>query len=85
MKMAWLKRRLAHTFANLSFIVLLALYAGQQLCIDFFVSRANFLIILRSHLDVTCLYSILSSLFNVDVNYNYIYKFNYKCSLKYIE
>jgi hypothetical protein len=34
--------------------------------------RAIFLTILRSHLDITCLYYILSSLFNVDVNYNYI-------------
>ena len=33
---------------------LLALSVGQRLCINFFVSTANFLITLRSHLDDTC-------------------------------
>ena len=32
----------------------LALSVGQRLCINFSVSRANFLTTLRSHLDVTC-------------------------------
>ena len=35
-------------------IHLLALSIGQSLCINSFVSRANFLTTLRSHLDVTC-------------------------------
>ena len=33
---------------------LLALSVGQRLCAKFYVSRANFLTPLRSHLDVTC-------------------------------
>jgi hypothetical protein len=35
---------------------------GQRLRIDFFVSRANFLITLRSHLDVTYSYYFWSNL-----------------------
>jgi hypothetical protein len=45
---------------------LLALSIRQRLCVNFYVSRANFLTILRSHLDVTCSYYFWSSLFNVD-------------------
>jgi len=33
---------------------LLALFLGQRLCINFFVSRANFQTTLCSHLDATC-------------------------------
>ena len=33
---------------------LLALSIGQRLCVNFYVSRANFLTTLRSHLNVTC-------------------------------
>ena len=33
---------------------LLALYVGHRLCINFSVSRANFLTTLPSHLNVTC-------------------------------
>ena len=43
--------------------------------------KANFLATLRSHLDVTCSCYFWSSLFNVDVNYIYIYLVNYSCSL----
>jgi hypothetical protein len=58
---------------------LLALSVGQRLCINFSVSRANFLTTLRSHLDVTYSCYFGSSLFNVDANYSYIYlaNFNY--------
>ena len=52
---------------------LLALFVGQRLCINFVVSRVNFLTTLHSHLNVTCSYYIWYSLFNVDVNYGYIY------------
>ena len=40
--------------STLTTIDLLAMYVGHRLCIDFFVSRANFLTTLHSHLDVTC-------------------------------
>ena len=50
---------------------------GQRLCINFFVSRANFLTTLCLHLDVTCSCYVGSNLLNVDVNYSYIYLFNY--------
>ena len=56
---------------------LLALSVGQRLCINFYVSRVNFLTTLRSHLDVTCSCYFGSSLSNVDVNYSYIYLVNY--------
>ena len=58
-------------------IYLLALSVGQRLCINFSVSRANFLTTLCSHLDVTCSCYFWFSLFNVDVNYS--------CCLKCIE
>jgi hypothetical protein len=32
---------------------LLALSIGQRLCVNFYVSRANFLTTLRLHLDIT--------------------------------
>jgi len=38
---------------NFNFFNLLALFVGHRLCIHFFVSKANFLTTLRSHLDVT--------------------------------
>jgi hypothetical protein len=41
---------------------LLALSIGQRLCVNFYVSGANFLTTLRSHLDVTCSYYFWSSL-----------------------
>ena len=59
------------------YFILLALCVGQRLCINFSVSRANFLTTLRSHLDVTCSCCFGSSLFNVDVNYDYICLVNY--------
>ena len=34
--------------------LLLVLFVGQRLCIDFSISRASFLTTLHSHLDVTC-------------------------------
>ena len=55
--------------ANLSHVTnmcLLALSVGQRLCANFYVSRANFLTTLRSHLDVTCSCYLWSSSFNVD-------------------
>jgi hypothetical protein len=45
---------------------LLALSIGQRLCVNFYVSRANFLTTLRSHLDVSCSCYFWSSLVNVD-------------------
>ena len=42
----------------------------QRLCINFSVSRVDFLTTLRSHLNVSCCF--WSSLFNVDVNCSYI-------------
>ena len=63
-------KRIYLTFAKKN--RLLALFVEQRLCINFFVSRANFLTTLRSHLDVTCSCYFWSTLFNVDVNYNYI-------------
>ena len=59
--------------------LLLALFVGQRVCINFSVSRANFLTTLHSYLDITCSCYFWSSLFNVDVIYNY------SCSLKCIE
>jgi hypothetical protein len=55
--------------------LLVTLYVRQRLCINFFVSRANFLTTLRSYLNVTC--SCYFGLFNVGVNYSYIYLLNY--------
>ena len=52
---------------------LLALYVGHRLCINFSVSRANFLTTLSSHLNVTCSYYFSSNLFNVGVDYSVIY------------
>ena len=49
---------------------LLALFVGQRLCINFFVSSENFLITLRSHFNVTCSFYFWLSLLNVDVNYS---------------
>ena len=43
----------------------------QKLCINFYVSRANFLTTSHSHLDVSDYF--WSNLFNVDVNFIYIY------------
>ena len=40
----------------------------QILCINFFVSRANFLTTLCSHLDISCYF--WSQLVDVDVNYS---------------
>ena len=45
----------------------------QRLCINFFVSRVNFLSTLLSHFNVSCCF--WSSLFNVDFNYSYILTF----------
>jgi hypothetical protein len=45
---------------------LLALSVGQSLCVNFYVSRANFLTTLRSHLDITHSCYFWSCLFNVD-------------------
>ena len=59
---------------------LLTLFVGQRLCINFSISRANFLTTLRSHLDITCSCYFGSSLANVDVHYSYIYLVNYSCS-----
>ena len=61
----------------------LALSVGQRLCINFSVSRANFLTTLCSHLDVTCSCYFGSNLFNVDVKYSYIYLINYNNFGKY--
>ena len=47
--------------------LLLAL-SVDRLCINFSVSRVNFLTTLRSHLNVSCYF--WSSLFDVDVNYD---------------
>ena len=60
--------------------IFLALSVGQRLCINFYVSRVNFLITLRSHLDVTCSCYFGSSLFNVMLNiviYIYLNNYNY--------
>ena len=43
----------------------------QRLCINFSVSRVNFLTTLHSHLNIFCYF--WSSLFNVDVNCSYIF------------
>ena len=56
---------------------LLAMSIGQSLCIDFSISKVNFLTTLRSYLDVTCSCYFWSSLVNVDVNYSYIDLFYY--------
>ena len=61
----------------------LVLSVGQRLCIDFSVSKANFLTTLRSHLDVTYSCHFIFKLFNVDVNYIfiiYLFIVNYSCS-----
>ena len=68
---------LVFMFLQLVRACLLALFVGQRLCINFSVSRANFLTTLRSHLDITCSYYFWSSLFNVDFKYSYIYLVNY--------
>ena len=47
-------------------LALLALFIRQRLCINFYVSRANFLTTLRSHLNVTCSYYFWSNLVNVN-------------------
>ena len=62
---------------------LLALFVGQRLCINFSVSKANFLTTLRSHLDATRSCYFWSSLFHVDFKYSYIHLVNYSCSLKW--
>ena len=49
---------------------LLGLSVGQSLCIDFSVSKANFLTTLRSLLDVTCSFYFWSNLIYVDVYYS---------------
>ena len=59
--------------------ILLAFSVGQRLCIDFFVSRENFLTTLRSQLDVTCSYYYWSKIFNAGIKYIYIVDYN--CSL----
>ena len=56
---------------NTSLLALLALSIGQRLCINISVSRAYFLTTLHSHLDLFNYF--WSNLFNVDVNYTYIY------------
>ena len=48
---------------------LLALFVERD-CINFSVSRVNFLTTWRSHLNVSCYF--WSNLFDVDVNYSYI-------------
>ena len=55
----------------------------HRLCINFSVSRVNFLTTLHSHLNVSCYF--WCSLFNVDVNYNYILSFYYSGYPKCIE
>ena len=45
---------------------LLAMSIGHRLCVNFYVSRVNFLTTLCSHLNVTCSYYFWSSLINVD-------------------
>ena len=45
---------------------LLALFVGQRLCINFYVSRAKFLTTLCSHLDITCTCYFWSNLFKMD-------------------
>ena len=53
--------------------------------INFSVSKANFLTTLRSHLNLTCSCYFGSNLFNVDINYSfiYIYLVNYNYSGSY--
>ena len=48
------------------------LYVGQRLCIDFSVSRANFLTTLHSHLVVTCSCYFWSSLLALSVDKDYV-------------
>ena len=55
----------------------------QRLCINFSMSRVNFLTTLRSHLNVSCYF--WSSLLSVDVNYNYVLSFYSSGYLKCIE
>jgi len=53
----------------------LALFAGQRLCMNFSVSRANFPTTLRSHLDVTCsCYFYLSSQMNEMVGLSFLHE-----------
>ena len=63
---------------------LLAMSIGQRLCINFSVSRVNFLTTLRSHSDITCSCYFGYNGFSVDVNYSYIYLVNYSYSLQCI-
>ena len=55
----------------------------QRQCVNFSVSRVNFLTTLHSHLNVSCYF--WSSLFNVDVNYSYILSLYCSGYLKCIE
>ena len=66
-------RILLHNINHFKEIVpLLALSIDtQRLCINFYVSRANFLITLRSHLDIFCYF--WSKIFDVYIIYSYIY------------
>ena len=70
---------------TLATVDLLALSVGHRLCINFYVTRANFLTTLCLHLDVTSSCYFLSTLFDVDVNYSYIYLVYYNCSLQCIK
>ena len=70
----------------LAYLLFVGSVCRQRLCIDFSVSRVNFLATLHSHLDGTCPCYFWSSLFNVDVSCSlYIYVVNYSFSLKCIE
>ena len=60
---------------------LLALSVGRRLCINFYVSRANFLSTLRSHSDVKCFCYFWYNWFIVDRNY--LYRVNYSFSLRW--
>ena len=60
----------------------LALFVGQRLGIDFYVSRAKFLTTLRSHLDIAC------SCFFYPIHLMWIlaivsYIYYHSCSLKF--
>ena len=69
------------------FMLVLVQFIGfvcrQRLCINFSISRVNFLTTLHSHLNVSCYF--WSSLLNVDVNYSYILSFYCSGYLKCIE
>jgi hypothetical protein len=55
-----------HHLCCFTILPLLALSVGQRLGANFYVSRANFLTTLHSHLDITCSHYFWSSLLNLD-------------------